>query len=276
MSGIAEMMKAVENVKKRKPAKIDYSVEAMEFIQQIDSYLVDLNIKRRDSYKPKNRYFKPSSISKCKRELYYYFTGVPEEAEDIAPQNQRILDLGSVVHEQMQEQYLRKISEEFSERNVLRLMTDDEVARVVPKETDLLKTDKTIEVKFFSNKYNIKGFTDGMLYFKGNYHIFEFKTIKHSLFTKLKAPKPEHIEQATTYSLALGLDKVIFLYYSKDTSSLKCFFTDITDEMKQNVIDKITTMNGYLEREEMPPKEYGKCRFCRYKKTCMFEGVHNG
>lgn len=159
--------------------------------------------------------FHPSEISTettiCQRKLYFQKGRVPYDATYVKftsdNRMQRLVDLGTLVHLYIQENLER--------------------AGVL----------KDFETPVDAPAYGIKGNTDGIVEFSGvddlnNFYlpedmILEVKTINEYGFKALRKPKPEHIKQASIYGSFLGLKKICFLYYNKNTSDLKIYVTDI-------------------------------------------------
>ena len=83
---------------------------------------------------------------------------------------------------------------------------------------------------------------------------------------------PDHILQGTAYSVNLEIDEVLFLYECRDNCSKKAFMLTVTDKMKQDLVGKITTCDGYVNRMIAPPRpdDISKkaCAYCGYAKLC--------
>ena len=85
-----------------------------------------------------------------------------------------------------------------------------------------------------------------------------------------------HHNQATAYSIAFGIDNVLFVYISRDTLGMKSFMFTPTDEMKQNLVGLITNCDSYVKKLKVPPKpvnvEKKTCEYCSYKTQCRKDG----
>ena len=90
----------------------------------------------------------------------------------------------------------------------------------------------------------------------------EIKTETMFKFTKHTEPYDEHKMQATCYGMCLGVDDVIFLYENRDNFEKKAYTFHITQEMKDQVYEKLVTCEEYVEKGEsvaiMGPSGVGK------------------
>ena len=108
--------------------------------------------------------------------------------------------------------------------------------------------------------------------YKNRYYILELKTETGNKFFSRQYVDSSHYNQATAYSVALGLDEVIFVYISRDTLDMKSFMFKVTDEMKQDLIGKIGYCESYVKQLSIPPKpddvDRKTCQYCGYKELC--------
>ena len=209
--------------------------------------------------------FKPSGISACKRNLYYELSGYKPDEE---PPNTTLIGIcesGTDRHEAIQNyvMQMKKHSIDCEWLDVGKYIKDNNIkyAEVVSQ--------KGNETKVYSEQYNLRFLCDGLIKYKGEYYILEIKTESTNKFNKHTEPWPEHIMQATCYSLVLGVDKVIFLYESKDTQELKEFcFTNIESVLKK-ALDKFNYLNDCIKTNNIPPIEKSfNCNGCRFREVC--------
>ena len=240
-------------------------------IDPSDQFLRDLSTtieKVQDNRKP-SQTFKPSSMGSCKRNIYYQLTGVEPDSSVEDASLIGICDSGTDTHERIQT-YISKMAscgfdciwvdvEEFVKTS----------GKSLPSTT--VKRKCGMETKLYDSKYNMSFLCDGVVKYRGEYYIIEIKTEMSRKFGTHDAPFSHHIEQATCYSLCLGIDKVIFLYINRDVHVMKTYLVDITDRLKQKVIDEIEEVNHYVTNGTLPPKETTKCAYCRYRSTCRRE-----
>ena len=120
----------------------------------------------------------------------------------------------------------------------------------------------------------------------GGRAILEIKSINSNAFKSLKAPKPEHIIQATAYYVGLverGVieaeeNEVIFLYYAKDTSDIKEFNVQITkkhvEDMRKRGNAIWDMVKAYRDSNTFPAPYYDNpnkppCRYCQWSSLCF-------
>jgi CRISPR/Cas system-associated exonuclease Cas4 (RecB family) len=132
------------------------------------------------------------------------------------------------------------------------------------------------ETKLYDTRYNISFMCDGIVKYKGKYYILEFKTETSSKWYTRNGVDPKHYHQAMSYSNSLQLDNVIFVYIDRDMLNMKAFLFEVTDEMRQEIVDYAVDVAGYVERKIVPPKRADassqKCRYCGYQSQCRKDG----
>ena len=123
--------------------------------------------------------------------------------------------------------------------------------------------DKTLNISFLC---------DGIIKYKNKYYILELKTESSNKFWQRQGVDPVHYNQATTYSLSLGLDNVLFIYICRDNLEMKDFMFTPTSDMKNSIVGYIDECNSYVARQIAPPKpeplNKKACMYCNYKKYC--------
>ena len=87
-----------------------------------------------------------------------------------------------------------------------------------------------------------------------------------------KEVDPSHYNQGTAYSVAFGLNEVIFLYINRDIFDMKAYMFNVTDDMKADLIGYIDECDSYVKRMIAPPKPENvtkkACSYCSYKSQC--------
>lgn len=133
-----------------------------------------------------------------------------------------------------------------------------------------------METKLYHKKYNMSFMCDGIIKYKKHYYILELKTENSYKFANRKDVDESHHQQAIAYSLAFGIDQVLFVYISRDVLDMKAFMYKVTDEMKQDLIGYIEECDGYVKRQVPPPKPENvlkkACSYCLYKTQCAKDG----
>lgn len=215
--------------------------------------------------------YKPSGMN-CIRASYYQIVG---KEPDKASSNYTLIGIvnsGTDIHERVQKSVAS--------------MTDNgmdceyiDVATFVNQRglTDLNIVSKNgMETKLYHKKLNMSFMCDGIIRYKGHYYILELKTENSYKFMNRKDVDPSHYNQATAYSIALGLDEVLFVYISRDILDMKAFMFKPTEEMKESLIGYIEECDGYVKRLVTPPKPESvlkkACSYCAYKSQCRKDG----
>ena len=220
-----------------------------------------------NSRKPSQTY-KPSGMN-CVRSMTYQVLGIEPDKSKASYQLEGICESGTDRHIRIQ-QAIDNI------HNVLGIDCEYiDVAEFVKQRnlTDLEIKDKSImETKLYHKKLNMSFMTDGIIRYKGKYFIFEFKTEMSRKFYDRKDVDPSHYNQATAYSIAFGIDKVLFVYENRDTLDKKAYIRNVTNEMKEELIGKIEYCDSYAKKLKAPPKPKDvpkkACNYCQYKSQC--------
>ena len=220
-----------------------------------------------EPYKP-SQTIKPSSFN-CIRNAYYQLIGAEPEQPNNTYNLAGICESGTDRHIRMQQNIERMkevlgvdceyidIEDFVSQRN----LTDIEI-----------KGKSGMETKLYNKKYNMSFMCDGIVKYKSKYFIFEFKTETTDKFYKRTGVDEGHYNQAVSYALNFGLDKVLFLYENRNTLDLKAYIFEVTNEMKFNLIHKIEETLNYSINHRVPPKPLDvakkTCSYCTYRNQC--------
>ena len=137
-------------------------------------------------------------------------------------------------------------------------------------------SNKGMETKLYHRDLNMSFMCDGIVNYKGHYYILELKTESTYKFVSRQGVDPSHYNQATAYSLAFGIDEVLFVYINRDTFDMKSYVYNVTGQMKQDLIGYITECDEYVKLQVAPPipKDISKktCSYCMYKTQCKKDG----
>lgn len=244
------------------------------------AFLTDLMaaIEARDrKYKRKpSQYYKPSSFV-CLRQMYFMRIG--ETPDDTRTEYNAIgmADTGTRRHEAIQEVLMEMEALGYDWRYV-------DVADYIKRKQEEGKCldievvgKHGAETKLFHKTLSISFMCDGILerISTGQYYLFEFKNQVSFKFNGKEKVDAEHIDQVSTYCMALDLDQAFVTYENRDTCNLECPETfDVTPEMKQRQVDKILECESYVEKL-IPPPVYDTtkpCRWCQYATACKKAG----
>ena len=215
--------------------------------------------------------YKPSGMN-CIRASYYQILGVQPDEANSSYTLVGICNSGTDIHVRIQ-----TAVENMKNNNMDCEYID--VAEFVRQRnlTDLQIISKNgMETKLYHTKFNISFLCDGIIKYKNHYYILELKTENSYKFMNRKDVDPSHYNQATAYSLAFGIDQVLFVYISRDILDMKAFMLTVTGEMKENLIGYIEECDGYIKRFITPPKPENvpkkACSYCMYKSRCQKDG----
>lgn len=245
-----------------------------EDVSAEQSFLIDLKrsiemTADNDDYVASKTY-KPSGMN-CMRQSYYVITGAKEDKKSNSYISVGICNSGSDIHERIQTAISQMkdndidceyvdVGEFVKSRN----LTDIEVVKK-----------QGMETKLYHKKYNMSFLCDGIIKYKNHYYILELKTETTNKFWNRNNVDKAHHKQATAYSLAFGIDEVIFIYINRDMLDMKAFMLNVTDEMKQDLIGYIDTCDNYIKQMKVPPIEdidTKKCSYCSFKNQCRKDG----
>lgn len=221
--------------------------------------------------RPPSQTYKPSGMN-CPRQSYYQITGVKRDAGGSSYISVGICNSGSDIHERIQTAVSKMKENGFDCEYV------DVAEFVKQRGLDYLeiKSKQGMETKLYHKTLNISFLCDGIIKYKDHYYIMELKTETANKWFHRDGVDKSHYNQATAYSLALGLDEVIFVYISRDTLDMKSYLFPVTEEMRQGLLNYIKECDKYIERKEVPPKpvyiERKTCEYCSYKSECRKDG----
>lgn len=245
---------------------------SVEQIPVNEAFLNDLvaTICKSQEIKPVSATYKPSSLM-CVRNMYYQIMGAEPNKEVVDESLIGMADIGTHRHEFLQ-QYVTRMQdmgidcewvdvENYVNSHCVELGTE-----VVSK--------KGFEYKCFNRQYNMSFLCDGIIKYKGVYYILEIKTEGSFKWSKRTGVDDKHKPQACCYSLCFGIDKVLFVYESRDTCAKKAYLYKPTQQEKQEeVLDKLAKCESYVRDCITPPKTENKrdCAYCKYSEICKKE-----
>lgn len=214
--------------------------------------------------------YKPSSMG-CMRQMYYVRTGTDPDTTDSSFQLIGICNNGTDTHVRIQT-YVSLMRENGMDCDYI------DVAKFVEcRELDDIEivSRSGMETKLFHKSLHLSFLCDGIIKYQGVYYILELKTEGSNKFWSRDGVDPNHYNQATCYSIALGLDSVIFVYINRDSYDMKAFELKVTDEMKNNVVGTILNCEDFVSMGKVPPKpeipNKKACMYCNFKDKCNKE-----
>lgn len=239
-----------------------------------DAFLADLIscIERheKENARTPSRSYKPSSMN-CVRNMYFQIMGEEPESDT----NYCLTGMGetgTARHEKIQ--YYLMLMKQYG-YDCEYIDVELYIKEQCLEDLEVIER-QGYEVKLFHKKLNIRFLCDGIIKYAGQYYIFEFKTESTHKEVPRQGVAEEHYTQATTYSVCLELDGVIFLYENRDNCHKKCYLLEVTDEMKYDlVLSKIEECDQYVKTMIPPPRpEVSKkvCQYCSYRQACKRVG----
>lgn len=232
-----------------------------EFIRTIEGCV--------ENYKPTTTY-KPSSIGGCLRNVYYQMTEAELDGTPTDYMGVGIGESGTNRHEVLQNYVMRMQEKGFD----WEWIDVAEYLKEHPVDGTRVISQKGNETKCHNDIFNLRFMCDGVIKHAGEYYILEIKTESTYKYDNHDTAFAKHKKQASCYSLALGINKVIFLYENRDILEKKAYLVEVTDDMKYEIMDIIGECNEYIDSKVTPPKGDNPkdCNYCNYKRQCRRDG----
>jgi CRISPR/Cas system-associated exonuclease Cas4 (RecB family) len=241
-----------------------------------EEFLFQLNetISRLDAENPRkpSQSYKPSSLGGCMRNMYYQVIGAEQDPnQKREASNVGITESGSDRHERIQKAVseMKRVGYDFEWIDVA------DYLEKWPQDGTVVVERQGMETKLKNTILNLSFLCDGIVRFNGEYYVLEIKTEASFKFNGRSEAVDKHKYQATAYSVALGIDKIIFIYENRDFCSKKSFLYEVTqNDKEERVIHRIATCDSYVERGVVPPKTtvQSECKYCSYKERCAKDG----
>ena len=234
----------------------------------------------KERYEGREKYYHGSGAGSCSRKLYYESVEQIEATNPTDEKSNRILRLGTIVHEDLQD----ALSDTIYSNTI-----DSNTKDSKEKETHYLEKESYefhIEKEIRLSELNVRGFYDLVAVSKEDNSVFliDFKTMGSFPWSRKfgwKNPDPNasrHQEiQLATYGLAVEkefgrLDGMYLYYYNKDNSKMRSievplstlklaynFWVNVNEEHKTGLP---------MFREGISPVEDWNCKYCRFLDHC--------
>jgi CRISPR/Cas system-associated exonuclease Cas4 (RecB family) len=214
-----------------------------------------------------------SELSGCLRKVTYSVMGVERKvrAEDRNVLQQRVFDMGTIVHAYVQSEFHRMC--EWLNQGGKQLTFEDE-APIHPG------------LGGVAAQYNMHSSCDGIFTFWSNGQPFmrvglEIKTMADSQFSGLSRPKDDHMEQTCFYMRALDVPLMWTLYFAKNnqlvTRSEPPFLFKYNGALWEQLERRINSVMSYAQNGQLPAKQEGKpCSWCPFAHTCLPSYLQGG
>ena len=236
---------------------------------------------RKNRYEGNEHWYHASGAGSCSRKLYF------ESVEMVKPSNlfdirtKRLLSLGNLVHEDIQNSLTHTRNRELYNRDNNRDSLLEKEINNKEKETEFL-----VEGEIKIEELNVRGFYDIVAkqgVDKQQIYLYDIKTCGGWSW-KMKFGRNKQINTSIHYELQLGtygyaiqkefgqLDGMYLYYYNKDDSKMRAvevpltyvsraylFWRNINDEHKQGLPDF---------RIGVSPVQKWQCNYCQFKEHC--------
>lgn len=259
---LKNLAKLIHETTKEKTVEQDFLFQLNEAISRLDA----------EHSRPPSKTYKPSSLGGCMRNMYYQVVGAEQDPSQMRDASAvGITESGTDRHERIQKAIA----------NMQRLGYDcewidvEEYLKSRPQPGTVVVSKQGMETKLRNTILNLSFLCDGVIKFNGHYYIIEIKTEASFKWNGRTDVVEKHKAQACAYSVALGIDSIIFIYENRDFCSKKTFLYEVTEKDKEDkVLHTIATCDSYIERNLIPPKTtvQSECKYCSYKKLCAKDG----
>ena len=226
---------------------------------------------RKERYEGKESFYRASSSGFCSRKIYFESVEKVEPTNPVEPKGKRIMRLGTVIHEDLQNALVY-----YNNINNKELLTKEK--EIKNKQKEKFHIEGNIEIE----ELNVRGHYDCVS--EGdNVYLFDFKTIANWSYSKKFGHNKDfdpsiHQElQLGTYGYAIKekfgrLDGMYLVYYNKDNSMMNStsiptsytsrafnFWYNINEEHKKGLPDF---------KQGVSPVQDWNCSYCPYLDHC--------
>ena len=244
-----------------------------------DDFVLDLTyaIQKFDKMneRPASPTISPSQM-KCERAMVYKLTSVPMDKQENSYQLINICQSGTDRHQDLQNTiyHMKELGLDIEYVNVKDYIKKNKLPLEIKKPSNFSKGE--YETKLYSEQYRASFLCDGIIKYKGKYYILEIKTESTRKFQSQEDVMDAHKNQATAYSLLLGIDDVMFLYENRDVCTKKAYIYTPSADDKRRLTEVIERCIRYADEGKIPMKPYTAnktmCEYCNYKEKCAADG----
>ena len=244
----------------------------IDFEQIYENYIDDRNEEnRKERYEGKESFYRASSSGFCSRKIYFESVEKIKPTNPTEPKGKRIMRLGTVVHEDLQNALVY-----YNNINNIELLNKEK--EIKNKQKEKFHVEGNIEIK----ELNVRGHYDCVSEGE-NVYLFDFKTIANGSYSKKFGHNKDfdpsiHQElQLGTYGYAIReefgkLDGMYLVYYNKDNSMMNSvnvpvsytnrafnFWYNINEEHKKGLPDF---------KKGVSPVQDWNCSYCPFLDHC--------
>ena len=133
-----------------------------------------------------------------------------------------------------------------------------EEAKRILKDYEILLQHKTQPLSFK---------LDGLIKYKGIVYILEIKTVNKRDLEK--SPLDKHQYQGKCYSFLLKVDRIAWVYESRENFKIKVSFQLVREEEHQEIRNRLNRIIKYRNDINKLERNTSKCQYCRYRPKCL-------
>lgn len=233
------------------------------------------------------RFFSPSGVDSCRRELYMKMIGAERDRREIQPHQGRWTRLGTLFGDMLQKDLL------FIEKHYERVVGEpppftverEEVnGRRYPKWERFAEKIKRIDHR--GHEIAIKGQPDGILRYKDGTRVgIEIKskqtTPARTGQYSMRGPEESHAKQVVAYSILYGVDDYLIVYGNLAKKSwnmsdedyekypdIRAFHVHISESDRLALLDDLADVMEAVKSKTPPPLDLARWAFNNYKTAC--------
>ena len=241
--------------------------DKVETLPPEQSFLSDLKmtVSALNPTRERSSHYKPSSLH-CARMVYFDKIQAPVDTTLIEYSGVRIAETGSSSHERIQ-YYVSEMKKAGKPCEFI------DVEQYI-KEHNLtylqIKNKKTYETHLYDTRYDLSFLCDGIIKYNDKYYILEIKTETDTKGVYRESADDYHLNQSVAYSLALGINDIMWLYEERNFCIPKTFHTVVTSEQRAKLLLFFEIVEQAVKDMVPPPKCNSRrsCEYCSYKTQC--------
>ena len=230
-----------------------------------------------ERYVGKEQFYHASGSGMCSRKLYFQSVSKVEPTHQSTPSSRRLMRLGTVVHNDIQNSLLvSNINNNIKINNINNNITNKELINKIRFDEFVVEGEIRID------ELTVRGFFDMVLKSSSCIYLYDIKTAADYSFKRVFNPEKEytmkhHELQLSTYGYGVKekygrLDGMYLLYYNKNTSIIK--YKEVPLSMLNsaymfwaNVKKQHTTgLPGF--EDGVSPVMRWECDYCSYLGNC--------
>ena len=261
------LLNLINNNKPQLPANKKFLADVMSCIERMEQ----------EGRRTGSNYYKPSSLY-CMRNMYF--------TRSIAPQDRVVVDFISTgMADTVTDRHERLLNVLLNMEKMGYDWKYLDVAEYVKQKQKfgkckslIVKGTQGAETHLIDTVLNLSFKCDGIIrrISTNEDYLFEFKNVVSFKFNQLDTHCLEqHHNQVICYCTALDLDKAFVTYENRDICTLEVpEVFEVTQDMKNWLVNYISECEGYVERMIAPPKteDTKNCKYCPYKGICRKVG----